>query len=89
MCAHEDTLAKYLGVPFIDDVMRYNKLITNNYSFHFTLNYVFVETCGKPSPVANLFSLNFSCKLFSHFLYNYFFFFSQACQGPENQRERW
>ena len=28
MCTREDTIAHYLGVPFIDDVMRYNALIT-------------------------------------------------------------
>ena len=28
MCTREDTLAHYLGVPFIDDVMRYNALLT-------------------------------------------------------------
>ena len=28
MCTREDTLAHYLGMPFIDDFMRYNALIT-------------------------------------------------------------
>ena len=28
MCTHEDKLAHYLGNRFIDDVMRYNMLIT-------------------------------------------------------------
>ena len=28
MCTREDMLAHYLGAPFIDDVMRYNTLIT-------------------------------------------------------------
>ena len=28
MCTHEDTLSHYLGTPFIDDVLRYNTLIT-------------------------------------------------------------
>ena len=28
MCTREDTLAHYLGAPFIDDVMRHNRLIT-------------------------------------------------------------
>ena len=26
MCTHKDTLAHYLGAPFIDDVMRHNML---------------------------------------------------------------
>ena len=29
MCTSEDMLAHYLGAPFIDDVMRYNTLITS------------------------------------------------------------
>ena len=28
MCTREDTLDHYLSAPFIDDVMRHNKLIT-------------------------------------------------------------
>ena len=27
MCTHNETLAHYLGAPFIDDAMRYNTLI--------------------------------------------------------------
>ena len=34
MCTHEDTLAHHLGAPFIDDVIRYNTLITSVIQFH-------------------------------------------------------
>ena len=30
MCTRKDTLAHYLDAPYIDDVMRYNTLITVN-----------------------------------------------------------
>ena len=29
MCSGEDTLTHYLGLPFVDDKMRHNTLITN------------------------------------------------------------
>ena len=32
MCTREDMLAHILGAPFIDDVMRYNTLVTINYT---------------------------------------------------------
>ena len=33
MCTREDMHAHYLGAPFIDDVMRHNKLITQCFYF--------------------------------------------------------
>ena len=36
MCTHENTLAHYLGAPFIDDVMRHNT--TFSVSFLSSLN---------------------------------------------------
>ena len=34
MCTCKDTLAHYLGAPFIDDIMRYNTLVTR--CFHYS-----------------------------------------------------